>query len=48
MDGEKAANGVIEKLYHVGKRDSYIIVAQLSPEFTARIVDRWQALPGGA
>ncbi|MGL5262601.1 MAG: Rha family transcriptional regulator [Bacteroides sp.] len=24
-----------------GKRDSIIVVAQLSPEFTARIVDRW-------
>ncbi|KWE44008.1 hypothetical protein WT50_01365 [Burkholderia territorii] len=30
--------------YHVGKRDSYVIVAQLSPEFTARLVDRWQEL----
>lgn len=30
--------------YHIGKRDSYVIVAQLSPEFTARIVDRWQEL----
>ncbi|QHJ85262.1 MAG: hypothetical protein [Caudoviricetes sp.] len=27
-----------------GKRDSIIIVAQLSPEFTASIVDRWQYL----
>ena len=26
--------------YRVGKRDSYVIVAQLSPEFTARLVDR--------
>jgi len=26
------------------KRDTYIIVAQLSPEFTARLVDRWQEL----
>ncbi|XKY16390.1 Rha family transcriptional regulator [Stutzerimonas stutzeri] len=31
-------------LFHVGKRDSYVIVAQLSPEFTARLVDRWQEL----
>lgn len=31
-------------VYLVGKRDSYIIVAQLSPEFTARLVDRWQEL----
>lgn len=30
--------------YRVGKRDSYVIVAQLSPEFTARLVDRWQQL----
>lgn len=27
-----------------GKRDSIVIVAQLSPEFTARLVDRWQEL----
>lgn len=35
------------KLYlftQFNKRDSYIIVAQLSPEFTARLVDRWQEL----
>lgn len=30
--------------YRVCKRDSYVIVAQLSPEFTARLVDRWQEL----
>lgn len=44
VDGIKAANGVAEKLYLVNQRDSYVIVAQLSPEFTARLVDRWQAL----
>jgi len=27
-----------------GKRDSIIVAAQLSPEFTAALVDRWQAL----
>ncbi|MBH9076839.1 Rha family transcriptional regulator, partial [Pseudomonas aeruginosa] len=27
-----------------GKRDSIIIVAQLCPEFTAQLVDRWQEL----
>ena len=27
-----------------GKRDSIIVVAQLSPEFTARLVDRWREL----
>lgn len=31
-------------VYNVGKRDSYVIVAQLSPQFTARLVDRWQEL----
>lgn len=33
--------------YRIGKRDSYVIVAQLSPEFTARLVDRWQELEAG-
>ena len=28
----------------LGKRDSLIVVAQLSPKFTARLVDRWQEL----
>ena len=32
------------RVYRIGKRDSYVIVAQLSPEFTARLVDRWQEL----
>lgn len=27
-----------------GKRDSIVVVAQLSPAFTARLVDRWQEL----
>ncbi|WP_392562522.1 phage antirepressor KilAC domain-containing protein [Orbus sturtevantii] len=30
--------------YRLIKRDSYIVVAQLCPEFTARLVDRWQEL----
>lgn len=30
--------------YLSDKRDSLVIVARLSPEFTAAIVDRWQAL----
>src|SRR6478609_10301202 len=47
-DGMKYANGVTERVYVIGKRDSYVIVAQLSPEFTARLVDRWQALESGA
>lgn len=32
------------KEYQISKRDSYVVVAQLSPEFTARLVDRWQEL----
>lgn len=36
--------GQTVSVYLVGKRDSYVIVAQLSPEFTARLVDRWQEL----
>lgn len=47
-DGIKSANGVIPKVYvflgEQGKRDSIVIVAQLCPEFTARLVDRWQEL----
>lgn len=31
-------------VYFITKRDSYVIVAQLSPEFTAALVDRWQEL----
>tara|TARA_R110000868_G_scaffold90320_6_gene250870 strand:+ start:7822 stop:8301 length:480 start_codon:yes stop_codon:yes gene_type:complete len=30
--------------YRVTERDSYVIVAQLSPEFTAKLVDRWMEL----
>ncbi|SEJ50159.1 Rha family transcriptional regulator [Pseudomonas sp. NFR16] len=29
-----------------GKRDSFVVVAQLSPEFTGALVDRWQELEG--
>lgn len=32
------------KVYRLGKRDTLVVVAQLSPEFTARVVDRWQQL----
>lgn len=42
---EKPATGGRPGLvYHVSKRDSYVVVAQMSPEFTARLVDRWQEL----
>lgn len=47
-DGIKSANGVVPQLYvftgEQGKRDSIVVVAQLCPEFTARLVDRWQEL----
>ena len=33
-------NGQTYKEYMIGKRDSYVIVAQLSPVFTARLDDR--------
>lgn len=42
--GEKDTGGRPGVVYHVSKRDSYVVVAQLSPEFTARLVDRWQEL----
>lgn len=45
---EKATAGRPAKEYifsgEQGKRDSIIVVAQLCPEFTARLVDRWQEL----
>lgn len=34
-------------LFQVCKRDSFVVVAQLSPEFTAALVDRWQELESG-
>jgi phage antirepressor YoqD-like protein len=37
-------NGQTYRYYEVNKRDSYVIVAQLCPQFTARLVDRWQEL----
>lgn len=36
------------EVYLVNKRDSFIVVAQLCPEFTARLVDRWQELEAQA
>lgn len=37
-------NGCTYFEYFVSKRDSYVIVAQMSPAFTAALVDRWQEL----
>lgn len=45
---EKATAGRPAVEYRIGKRDSYVIVAQLSPAFTARLVDRWQELESQA
>lgn len=48
---EKPTSGRPSTLYvfggEQGKRDSYVVVAQLCPEFTARLVDRWQELEAG-
>ena len=44
VDGIKSANGVVERHYVICKRDTYVVVAQMSPEFTVRLVDRWQEL----
>lgn len=30
------------KVYNIGERDGFVIVARLSPKFTARLVDFWQ------
>jgi phage regulator Rha-like protein len=37
-------NGLTYYEYHFNKRDSLVLVARLSPEFTAAVVDRWQEL----
>ncbi|AXS00157.1 Rha family transcriptional regulator [Escherichia coli] len=46
--GEKPTAGRPASYYvfegEQGKRDSIVVVAQLSPEFTARLVDRWREL----
>lgn len=44
LEEVKNGQGQTVSEYRIGKRDSYVIVAQLSPQFTARLVDRWQEL----
>ena len=48
VDGSKSANGITEKVYlffgEKGKLDSIVVIAQLCPEFTARLVERWDEL----
>lgn len=41
---EHPQNGQVYEEYWFNKRDSLVIVARLSPEFTAAVVDRWQEL----
>ena len=48
MEEPTPGGGKPVTVYHVNQRDSYVIVAQLSPEFTARLVDRWQELEAKA
>lgn len=40
----KNGQGQTVSVYQLEKRDTYVVVAQLSPEFTAALVDRWQEL----
>ncbi|WP_258041621.1 phage antirepressor KilAC domain-containing protein [Citrobacter amalonaticus] len=40
-------NGNVYQEYRFNKRDSLVLVARLSPEFTAAVVDRWQELESG-
>lgn len=40
----KNEQGQTVQEYQLEKRDSFVVTAQLSPEFTARLVDRWQEL----
>lgn len=35
---------VVTSVYRICKRDSFVVVAQLSPQFTAALVDRWAEL----
>ncbi|KHQ51090.1 phage antirepressor KilAC domain-containing protein [Mameliella alba] len=44
QDADAMGRNRTTSVYHLEKRDTYIVVAQLSPEFTARLVDRWQEL----
>ena len=41
------SNGQTYQECMLNQRDSYVAMARLSPEFTARLVDRWQALETG-
>lgn len=45
---EKVTGGRPRVVYRVGERDSYVVMARLSPEFTAQLVDRWRELEASA
>ena len=47
MEEKPATGGRPGSVYMVSKRDSYVVVAQMSPEFTAKLVDRWHELEQG-
>lgn len=40
-------NGQLYPEHQLNKRDSLVLVARLSPEFTAKVVDRWMELEPG-
>lgn len=46
--GKKSANGVVPSYYiftgDQGERDSVIVIAQVSPQATAQLVDEWRSL----
>lgn len=48
LEEVKNRQGQGVSVYQLCKRDSYVVVAQLSPEFTAKLVDRWQELEASA
>nr|WP_321980125.1 phage antirepressor KilAC domain-containing protein [uncultured Cohaesibacter sp.] len=41
---ERYNNNNVRKIFRLNKTESLNLVANLSPEFTARIIDRWQEL----
>ena len=45
-DTPNSQNGQTYKTAKLNKRDSLVLVARLSPEFTAAVIDRWQELEG--
>lgn len=42
-----AQNGQTYTEFLLNKRDSLVLIARLSPEFTGRVIDRWQELEAG-